>query len=89
MSDPQKAANEKSRSLELLDIYMSLRGKERDEKFITAEQAAEITGLTSRTIRKWINEGKIESLLFGDKHHIWMDSLRGHMQYLVEHELIE
>lgn len=94
MSDPKNqllgtppAIKEVSRSLVLLEIYLSLPPKEREKKFAGSGKAAEFAGVSQRTIGKWINEGKIESLLIADKHHVWLDSLRTHLQNQVENDL--
>jgi excisionase family DNA binding protein len=60
---------------ELLDYYLSLPRKQREEQFICTSTAAEMTGLGQRTIQLWIEVGKIRTLRFGNRHKILRESL--------------
>ena len=60
---------------ELLDLYLALSGKQRDEKFADTARAAEIAGLAQRTIQMWIETGAIRAILIGKKYRVSLDSL--------------
>ena len=60
---------------ELLKLYLSLPKRERDEKFVDTARAAEITGLTRRTIQLWIEVGAVRAIHVGKKYEIELDSL--------------
>ncbi|MEP7340519.1 MAG: helix-turn-helix domain-containing protein [Acidobacteriota bacterium] len=94
MPDPQKAPNTSpagkdvpSERRRLLAIYVSLPPKEREKKFAGSERAAEIAGVSQRTIAKWINEGKIDSIFVANRHHVWLDSLLTHLEGHVEDDI--
>jgi excisionase family DNA binding protein len=63
----------------LLDLYLSLTCKERDARFVCTMRAAEISGLSVRTIQFWIECGYVQALFIGRKYRVDLDSLR---QYL-------
>lgn len=95
MPDPRNQASNtspkkkevSSERLRLLEIYTSLSPKQREQKFAGSDRAAEIAGVSRRTIAKWINEGKIDSIFIANKHHIWLDSLNAHLQNHVEDDI--
>lgn len=65
---------------ELLSLYLSLPPTPREKAFINTAQAAEITGLSMRTIQLWIETGAIRALVIGRKYKIVLDSLRAHLE---------
>jgi len=65
----------------LLDQYLSMPRKEREERFISTAQAAALTGLSVRTIQFWIETGSIQAIIIGRKYRVNVDSLR---RYLTE-----
>jgi excisionase family DNA binding protein len=65
---------------ELLDRYLAMSGKQRDEKFADTARAAEITGLAQRTIQMWIEIGAIRAVLIGKKYRVSLDSLTDYLK---------
>ena len=65
---------------ELLELYLSLPKKQRQERFTTTAHAAEITGLAIRTIQFWIESGEVQAVIIGRKYQIDLDSLRTHLK---------
>jgi len=65
---------------ELLDIYLSLPPSLRGEKFVTTLQAAQITGVSIRTIQLWIESGAVRAIVIGRKYRVVLDSLRSHLK---------
>ncbi|MEP7342639.1 MAG: hypothetical protein ABI977_33230 [Acidobacteriota bacterium] len=76
-----------SERLRLLEIYTSLRPQEREEKFVGSDRAAEIAGVSRRTIANWISEEKIDSIFIANKHHVWLESLRAYLESHLEDDL--
>ena len=60
---------------DLLDQFLSLPKLQREERFITTSRAAEITGLSIRTIQLWIESGYVRSFTIGKKYRIDRRSL--------------
>ena len=54
----------------LLGQYLSLPRLEREERFITTTLAADLTGLSIRTIQFWAEAGYVGSFTIGKKYRI-------------------
>lgn len=65
---------------ELLDLYLSLPKKQREERFTDTTQAAEITGLSVRTIQFWIESGAVQAISVGRKYRVDLNSLREYLK---------
>ena len=55
---------------ELLNQFLSLPRSQREERFITTSRAADLTGLSIRTIQVWVECGYVQSLTIGKKYRI-------------------
>ncbi len=66
-------------SEDLLALWLALPKARREEKFADTARAAEITGLSRRTIQFWIEIGSIKATTIGRKYEVDIDSLT---QYL-------
>ena len=64
---------------ELLQLFLTTRGKGREAEFITVADAAEMVGCTHNAILKWISEGKIEAVKVGGRFQIWRPTLNDHL----------
>jgi len=65
---------------ELLSLYLSVRPAEREKAFINTAHAAEITGVSMRTIQLWIESGAVRAILIGRKYRIVLESLTAHLE---------
>jgi excisionase family DNA binding protein len=65
---------------ELLSLYLSLSPALREQAFIGTAQAAEITGVSMRTIQLWIESGAVRAIVIGRKYRIVLESLRAHLE---------
>jgi len=65
---------------ELLSLYLSLPPAAREKEFIVTAQAAEMTGVSMRTIQLWIESGAVRAIAIGRKYRIVVESLRGHLR---------
>ena len=52
---------------ELLSLYLSSPPAHREKTFITTAQAAEMTGVSMRTIQLWIESGAVRAIVIGRK----------------------
>jgi excisionase family DNA binding protein len=65
---------------ELLSLYLSLPPASREKTFISTSIAAEITGVSMRTIQLWIENGAVRAIVIGRKYRIALESLREHLK---------
>lgn len=68
----------------LYQSYLSATGEERGENFADTARAAEITGLSRRTILMWIETGKLVAIRIGKKHQVSLKSLNEYLTSLSE-----
>jgi len=59
----------------LLEQYLSLPEDQRKQMFPTTERAAELTGMSRRTIQFWIENGDIKAMFVGKNYRVEFDSL--------------
>ena len=64
----------------LLDLYLTTPTKQRDEQFLSTADAAEIAGLSQRTIQFWIDSGALSAIRIGKNYRLSRDSLREYLQ---------
>lgn len=69
---------------DLLEIYLTLPVKQRQERFADTAAAAKITGLTQRTIQLWIEFGAIRAIPIGRKYQIDLESLIAYLTSRIE-----
>ena len=69
---------------DLLDMYLTLPHKQREQRFADTASAARITGLTQRTIQLWIEFGAIRAIPIGRKYKIDLESLKAYLKSRVE-----
>ncbi len=65
---------------ELLELYLSLPPKRRGESFTDTTHAAEITGVSVRSIQLWIESGAVRAIVVGGKYRIVLDSLKAYLK---------
>lgn len=65
-------------------LWFSLSDAARKEQFGDTARAAEIAGVSRRTIQKWIELGQIASVPIGKRHQVHLDSLRHHLELHVD-----
>jgi excisionase family DNA binding protein len=68
---------------ELLELYLTLPRKKREERFISTAQTAELTGLSVRTIQFWIESGLVRAVSVGKKYRVDTDSLREYLSWQI------
>ena len=65
---------------ELLNLYLSLPPDPREKVFITTAHAAELTGVSMRTIQLWIECGAVRAIAVGRKYRVVLESLRDYLE---------
>jgi len=60
---------------DLLNLFFSLPLRQRELNFASTARAAEIVGLSQRTIQFWAQIGVIQSIRIGNKYQIYLRSL--------------
>jgi excisionase family DNA binding protein len=69
---------------DLLEQYLSLTEDQREQKFPTTERAAELTGMSRRTIQYWVEIEDIEAIFVGKNCRIRLDSLMTYLKSRVD-----
>lgn len=69
---------------ELLNLYLSLPPASRARIFIRTAHAAELTGVSMRTIQFWIESGAVRAIVIGRKYRIVIESLKAHLERQLE-----
>jgi excisionase family DNA binding protein len=59
----------------LLELWFSLSDKERSAQFIDTKTAAQRVAVSPRTIRLWIESGRVNAVQIGKKYQIHTNSL--------------
>jgi len=65
---------------ELLERYLSLSKKQREEEFLTTERAAELAGMSQRNIQLWVDAGPVRAIFIGRKCYVHRDSLMAYLK---------
>ena len=65
---------------ELLNLYLAMPHKQREEQFPSTASAAEIAGVSRRTIQSWIDRGDLSAIRIGKCYKVSRDSLRDYLQ---------
>jgi hypothetical protein len=63
----------------LLEIYLSLSPESRERRFASTARAAELSGLSQRTIQRWIEAGIVNTVPVGKKYQVDLVSLRDYL----------
>jgi len=79
-----QAVTESDDTQDLLEVYLTLPHKQREQRFADTASAAKITGLTQRTIQLWIEFGAIRAIPIGRKYKIDLESLRAYLKSRIE-----
>lgn len=60
---------------ELLPLYLELSEAERRKRFADTARAAELYGVSQRTIQNWIEWGWVQAIKIGKKHQVYLNSV--------------
>ena len=90
-STPESPHNNSSGPIEsnselLLEYYLSLPKNRRDQEFAETSRAAEIAGLSQRTIQLWIEMGAIRAIFVGGKYKILLESMKTYLKTRLERD---
>jgi hypothetical protein len=65
---------------ELLQHYLDLPAAERDLQFADVLRAAQLTGLSPRTIQRWAKHRCIRAILIAERYRIEIESLYNYIK---------
>lgn len=65
---------------DLLDEYLASTRAVRRERFADTAQAAELAGMSQRTIQLWIEIGAILAVRVGHRYQVDLNSLRAYLR---------
>jgi excisionase family DNA binding protein len=64
----------------LLNLYLATPSKQREEEFVSTARAAEVVGVSQRTIQHWIDFGDVSAIRIGKTYRVSRDSLLEFLQ---------
>jgi excisionase family DNA binding protein len=65
---------------DLLDLYLGASAQERGKLFVDTERAAQLTGLSRRTIQFWIETGAVRAIAIGRRYEVYLPALTSYLQ---------
>lgn len=69
---------------ELLKLYLSAADHERTKLFADTGRAADLTGLSRRTIQFWVETGAIRAIAIGRRYEIYLPNLMWYLETRME-----
>ncbi|HMB53825.1 MAG TPA: helix-turn-helix domain-containing protein [Thermoanaerobaculia bacterium] len=79
MSDSTHLDEWRADETELIDAYLELPPPVRERRFLDTARAAELVGVSRRTIQLWIDCGAIRALRVGRRHMVLLSTLRSYL----------
>ncbi len=64
----------------LLQLYLATPRRQRGEQFVSTARAAEVAGVSRRTIQSWIDCGDLSAIRIGKRYKVSRDSFREFLQ---------
>jgi len=65
---------------DLLELWWVRNKKQRRQEFVPVKQAAARAGVSPRTIRDWIQQGSLSCLVVGNRHYVYLPTLKKYLQ---------
>ena len=81
---PTKSAKEDFTDSELLKLYLGAADQERKKLFADTGRAADLTGLSRRTIQFWVETGAIRAIAIGRRYKIYLPNLTSYLETRME-----
>ena len=69
--------------MELLETYLKMSPSERDDRFVRTGVAAQLVGVSRRTIQAWVQYGHIEAIKIGHHYRVDLLSLQEYLRNTV------
>lgn len=69
---------------ELLKLYLGASDQERTKLFADTGRAADLTGLSRRTIQFWVETGAIRAIAIGRRYEIYLPNLTWYLETRME-----
>lgn len=81
---PAPAAEGELTDGQLLNLYMAASVQERTKLFAHTGRAADLTGLSRRTIQLWVETGAVRAIAIGRRYEIYLPTLTGYLETRME-----
>lgn len=72
---------------DLLELYLAASAQERGKLFLDTERAAQLTGLSRRTIQFWIETGVVKAIAIGRRYEVYLPTLTSYLQTRMEEKV--
>ena len=69
---------------DLLKLYLAASGQERSKLFADTGRAADLTGLSRRTIQFWIETGAVRAIAIGRRYKVYLPNLTWYLETRME-----
>ena len=81
---PTKSTEVDLTDRELLKLYLGAADQERNKLFADTGRAADLTGLSRRTIQFWVETGAIRAIAIGRRYKIYLPNLTWYLETRME-----
>lgn len=69
---------------DLLKLYLAASAQERANLFADTGRAADLTGVSSRTIQFWVETGAVRAIAIGRRYEIYLPNLTWYLETRME-----
>lgn len=69
---------------ELLKVYLAASDLDRTKLFADTGRAADLTGLSRRTIQFWVETGAVRAIAIGRRYEIYLPNLTSYLETRME-----
>ena len=81
---PSKSTEGDLTDSELLKLYLDAADHERTKLFADTGRAADLTGLSRRTIQFWVETGAIRAIAIGRRYEVYLPNLTWYLETRME-----
>ena len=69
---------------ELLKVYLAASDRDRTKLFADTGRAADLTGLSRRTIQFWVETGAVRAIAIGRRYEVYLPNLTSYLETRME-----
>jgi excisionase family DNA binding protein len=69
---------------DLLRLYLAASRPERTRLFADTARAADLTGLSRRTIQFWVETGAVRAIAIGKRYEVYLPNLTSYLETRME-----
>ena len=81
---PTKSTEGNFTDSDLLKLYLAASAQERTKLFADTGRAADLTGLSRRTIQFWVETGAVRAIAIGRRYEVYLPNLTWYLETRME-----